>query len=360
MLFVLVASVGTVAASEVARAANSFIKPVPGAITMRFGARYFDAGAGRTRTHCGIDISTVLGSRVRAAAEGKVAFAGRTPLGLCVTILHENGVKTTYLPLQRMDVSSGDTVGQGQSIGLAAGAGDLSSANPHLHMGAVFAGEYIDPEALLAGSYKTDLSKMIRRGDIPPESTGQTQTSLGDSSGARSMTSAILGFINDGAAFFGRLWGYLDKSRMFLVRQTGFIYKTGARLWRVYLGGSGLTRTRGGATFIKRIGVIHFYRPAVTAASTVAVFDPSGDQDESAGRVLISLGGNRAVLSVDIFNEKGTLVRRLAGWGNPAAGVFWTGDDMAARIVEPGRYTIVVHCVVGGSQVFLAEVRWHL
>ena len=80
--------------------------------------------------HRGIDIAVLDGAEVGAAAAGTVSFAGYTPAeggGLTVAISHPGSLKTTYLHLARLSVAAGQTVAEGEPVGLAAG--------PSLHFG---------------------------------------------------------------------------------------------------------------------------------------------------------------------------------------------------------------------------------
>jgi hypothetical protein len=101
--------------------------------------------------HAGIDISLNAGSRVCASAPGKVAFAGNTPLGRCVSIFHEGGFKSTYVSLGSISAKQGEIVSGGQPIGSSDGSADKSSQVPHLHFGIYLNGVPVDPIPLLRG-----------------------------------------------------------------------------------------------------------------------------------------------------------------------------------------------------------------
>ncbi len=347
-------------ASAAASTASSYIKPVSGPIVLRFAARYRDNAAGKTRTHHGIDIAAAAGLRVKAAADGKVTFAGKTPIGLCVAILHKNGIKTTYLPLESIKVSRGESVVQGQTIGTAAAGGDISYPAAHLHLGAIFAGEYIDPESLLSGDYETDLTKLIRRGNIPPGGDVSGFAPVGGSS-SWSVISLVVGYLNNGAELFYRFRGFFNDTGSFLKSQADFLFRTGLR----FLGKGIKGFSRGAAASrlpaFMRAFTSGFRRPlTIGKTGQVVVFDPSGDRDDPDNSLFISLADNRAVIMVDIYNDNAVLVRRLDGWSRPAGGVYWRGDDSDGRIVEPGFYSIVIRSIDGETRVVLAEVRWHL
>jgi murein DD-endopeptidase MepM/ murein hydrolase activator NlpD len=105
----------------------------------------FEAG------HRGIDIGAPLGTPVRAASAGTVAFAGWVAGSRFVSIDHPDGVRTTYSWLSSVDVARGATVAGGQVIG-ATGHGHPELERPHLHFGARIGEDYIDPLILLGGA----------------------------------------------------------------------------------------------------------------------------------------------------------------------------------------------------------------
>jgi hypothetical protein len=109
------------------------------------------AGAYGRGGHAGIDISVPLGTAVKAAADGRVAFSGGTPVGLCVTLDHGSGIRTTYVALAESSVRPGMTVRKGTVLGSSDGSQDRSSSLPHLHFGATLNGVPFDPLLLLNG-----------------------------------------------------------------------------------------------------------------------------------------------------------------------------------------------------------------
>ncbi len=336
---------GAVAGGNAAAAEAAYLKPVSGAIVMRFMARYPDAVAGKTRTHHGIDIAAAAGARVKAAADGKVTFAGKTPAGSCVSILHKNGIKTTYLPLESINVSRGDTVAQGHTIGTAAAGGDSSCSVSHVHMGAIFAGEYIDPEALFSGEYKADLSKLIRRGNIPPSGGASVMTGASRLS-AWPVFSVILRFLKGGSNLITKFWTFLGKTGSRFLKKSLRGFAGGIDAWRL-------------PPFARTV-LSGFRRPFISGTRQVFVFDPSGDRDEPDNCLYISLAKDQAVRLVDIYDNEANLVRRLEGWSQPAGGIYWSGDDNDGRIVKPGLYSVMIRSADGETRVILAEVRWHI
>ncbi|MFR2570479.1 MAG: M23 family metallopeptidase [Clostridia bacterium] len=107
----------------------SFIQPVSGIITSRFGA----SSNIRVSSHTGLDIATSTGTPVSAAASGTVTFSGwKGSYGNMIVITHENGVQTYYGHCSKLYVSTGQTVSQGQVIAAVGSTGN--STGPHLHL----------------------------------------------------------------------------------------------------------------------------------------------------------------------------------------------------------------------------------
>ncbi|HUF32799.1 MAG TPA: peptidoglycan DD-metalloendopeptidase family protein [Acidimicrobiales bacterium] len=90
----------------------------------------------------GIDYRTEPGEGVRASAAGEVTFAGSVGGSLHVTVLHEDGLRTSYSFLASVSVRRGDAVGRGQVVG---------TASERLHFGARAGERYVDPGLLLGG-----------------------------------------------------------------------------------------------------------------------------------------------------------------------------------------------------------------
>ena len=88
----------------------------------------------------GIDYATEPGTPVGAAGDGTVTFAGPVAGALHVTVLHPDGIRTSYSFLAAVLVSQGQQVIRGQPIGVT---------GPRLHVGArTGPRQYIDPATL--------------------------------------------------------------------------------------------------------------------------------------------------------------------------------------------------------------------
>lgn len=110
--------------------APRMIWPLRGEIRRNFAPR---GDSGGRPYHDGIDIAAAQGAPVRAAAEGKVIFAGQGPkeYGLTVIIYHSGRWTTTYASLDRISVKDGDKVRKGQQLGLTGQTG--MAIAPQLH-----------------------------------------------------------------------------------------------------------------------------------------------------------------------------------------------------------------------------------
>lgn len=119
----------------------SFIKPVSGVLTSRFGARW-------GRTHTGVDIGAPTGTTIKAANGGKVVFSGwKGTLGKLVVISHGNGIQTYYGHCSSLLVSAGETVSAGQAIAKVGSTG--RSTGPHLHFEIRVNGSAINPQSYI-------------------------------------------------------------------------------------------------------------------------------------------------------------------------------------------------------------------
>lgn len=84
--------------------------------------------------HNGVDLAAPVGTTVRASASGKVILS-RTGYnggyGTYVVVSHGNGTQTLYAHMSRTNVTVGQQVNQGQTIGAIGMTG--KTTGPHLH-----------------------------------------------------------------------------------------------------------------------------------------------------------------------------------------------------------------------------------
>lgn len=332
-----------------ASAVERYDRPSAGAILLRFGQRYTDVNTSQRHRHYGIDIAAPRGALVRAAADGTVVFAGHAPQGGCVTIKHDDGIKTSYLPLQPLLVANGERVSRGQPVGRTAPAGDASSPAAHLHLGARFAEEYIDPESLFSGEFKLDYTKLIRLGNLPPGSAATAQLSTGPVDVPfffwNTAGRFVAGIFDWGRDAGHRLLNFGNASRQFVGRQAVRFYK-----------GSSAHLAKTWPAFSSRVRFIL----NGNQTTGIIVFDPSGDASEPDSRLSVALPGGNPTLSVTVYDSAADRVRTLEGWNQAASGVSWSGDDDTGAIVAPGMYTVIARQLDGRTTVILTEVRWHL
>lgn len=105
---------------------GTFIRPINGG--------YVSCGYGGYRGHSGTDLtmSGAYGKPIYASAAGTVIYAGWSGgYGKVVKISHANGYSTWYAHMSSINVSTGDSVYQGQQIGRIGSTGN--SSGPHLH-----------------------------------------------------------------------------------------------------------------------------------------------------------------------------------------------------------------------------------
>lgn len=118
------------------------VYPVDGPVV-----RGFDPPAQRWQPgHRGVDLLAPPGAPVRAAAAGRVGFAGEVAGKPVVTVWH-GSLRTTYEPV-RAAVRPGDLVAAGQVIGELQ-AGHACGARQCLHWGLRRGDHYLDPLLLV-------------------------------------------------------------------------------------------------------------------------------------------------------------------------------------------------------------------
>jgi len=109
-----------------------FMKPTNGRLTSPWGWRNLGFGA---EFHYGIDLANSTGTPVVASADGIITYAAPlSTYGNCIIVTHSiNGevFTTVYAHLSSIQVSTGQMVSKGQTIGLMGSTG--RSTGPHLH-----------------------------------------------------------------------------------------------------------------------------------------------------------------------------------------------------------------------------------
>lgn len=132
--------------------------------------------------HKGIDIGARVGTPIQAIADGKIIGAGQLDpdCGDGISIQHADGFVSSYCHLSGIKVSNGQTVSQGDIIGLTGGAvgapGSGNSQGPHLHLTLKKDGQRVNPLEYFGSSIGTFMSSQSLSGGgatITPEMVSQ-------------------------------------------------------------------------------------------------------------------------------------------------------------------------------------------
>jgi peptidoglycan DL-endopeptidase CwlO len=129
------------AAGPIKPGSGGLIWPVNGPIVSPFGMRW-------GRLHAGVDIAVPSGTPVHAAKSGRVLIAGWVSgYGNYTCIGHGGGLSTCYGHQERINVSVGQSVSQGQVIGLSDCTGHCFG--PHVHFETRINGVPVNPMGYL-------------------------------------------------------------------------------------------------------------------------------------------------------------------------------------------------------------------
>lgn len=128
--------------------ASGFQLPIPGAeLTSPFGAFRTFNGTLATR-HTGWDLRATLGQPVMASASGTVAYTGFMQIrGNIVVIDHGYGVFSTYCHFSQVHVTRGQSVTEGQVLGVVGNTGRTSG--PHFHWEIAVNGSFVDADQFI-------------------------------------------------------------------------------------------------------------------------------------------------------------------------------------------------------------------
>ena len=154
-LLALSGGAGSARAAGPASPASPAIPAIPAVVAYRppvaGGAlevvRGFDDVGRYDPGHRGVDLRA--SGAVVAAATGTVTFAGQVAGRGVVTVLHADGVRTSYEPVTP-SVMTGDPVAPGAVIGAVHGTHGAFPPGTVLHWGARVGDRYVDPLSLLA------------------------------------------------------------------------------------------------------------------------------------------------------------------------------------------------------------------
>ncbi|MER5886391.1 LysM peptidoglycan-binding domain-containing M23 family metallopeptidase [Streptomyces sp. NPDC001941] len=127
---------------------SGFTAPVDAGVTTPYRA---SGGMWSSGYHTGVDFSASSGTPVHAVGQGTVVSAGwGGAYGNQVVIRHADGNYSQYAHLSSLSVSAGQSVGEGDRIGLSGSTGNVTG--PHLHFEMRTSPDYgsdIDPVAYL-------------------------------------------------------------------------------------------------------------------------------------------------------------------------------------------------------------------
>lgn len=154
VLGAVVARPDTAGAQETVR----YRPPVEAPVVDPFRAPATTFGAGNR----GLTYDLPAGSSVRASAAGEVTFAGPVAGTLHVTVLHPDGLRSSYSFLESVGVRRGQRVDQGDLVGTA-GAG--------FHLGVRSGDAYLDPAALFGGT-EVRVRLVPHEEPLPPTDAG--------------------------------------------------------------------------------------------------------------------------------------------------------------------------------------------
>ena len=118
-------------------APQPFIPPVVASVSDGFRPPPGPFAAGNR----GIEYETAPGTAVGAIGPGRVVFAGPVGGSRHVTVLHREGLRSSYSHLASISVAVGEAVLSGQALG---------TATHRLHLGVRAGDAYLDPALLFA------------------------------------------------------------------------------------------------------------------------------------------------------------------------------------------------------------------
>ena len=131
---------------EKVKETTTFIKPVEGVVSSKFGQR--DSATGSVpKNHTGTDIAANLGTKIKSATDGEVVLAseeGDYGKHLKIQI---GEVSIIYAHCNNLYVKQGDMVAQGQEIAEVGSTGN--STGPHLHFEIRYQERKLDPQNIL-------------------------------------------------------------------------------------------------------------------------------------------------------------------------------------------------------------------
>jgi murein DD-endopeptidase MepM/ murein hydrolase activator NlpD len=133
------------------------------------------------RQHRGTDYRARTGTPVRSVESGTVRSAGfkNNSCGGTIIVKHDNGYRSSYCHMSKINVNKGDKVEKGDIIGASGGGrGDKGRGNSkasHLHFGLKLNGRWVDP---VQHVNKSDLVVSTDRDSFDNTLTDREETSI--------------------------------------------------------------------------------------------------------------------------------------------------------------------------------------
>ena len=98
--------------------------------------------------HTGVDFAAYSGTKIYSWKSGKVTFAGWSGgYGNFIEVSHDDGTISRYAHCSKLNVSLGQIVKKGQTIGYVGSTGN--STGPHLHFEIKVNGNFVNPLSYL-------------------------------------------------------------------------------------------------------------------------------------------------------------------------------------------------------------------
>lgn len=177
---VMVAVIASTVVSNMASPASAdadvaWTRPVGGAVVRAFDSPDHPWGSG----HRGVDLAARPGTPVRAAGDGRVAFAGNVAGALHVVVDHGDGLRTSYSFLADRVVHTGEVVERGDVLGHVGAAG-AHHDDAVLHLGLRRGDEYLDPMALFDDVDLVEAVRLVPVDDPLPDEAPDPRDALVD------------------------------------------------------------------------------------------------------------------------------------------------------------------------------------
>lgn len=127
--------------------------PHDGLLSSHFGGRSNPFSGRGSEDHSGLDFKGQIGEPIRATADGVVSFAGvMGGYGNVVKVMHKSGYETLFAHMSAIDVTQGQTIKAGDTVGKLGNTG--RSTGPHLHYEVRLDNVQLDPEMFLTFNSK--------------------------------------------------------------------------------------------------------------------------------------------------------------------------------------------------------------